>query len=109
MLERMTSRVFYLLTDQKSLMELSNQGISLENSVSYARTYEDRDGNSDKWLVNTFRLVVHHTWRYLIPYVTDLNSIDIQTGIIEATGETGAPTFKDLLVSTTPDNWVQSY
>ena len=108
-LERMTSRVFFLFTDQNSLMELSNQGISLENQVSYARSYEERDGNSEKWLVNTFRLIVHHTWRYLIPYVTDLNSISVSTGVIEASHDTGSPTFRDLVISTTPNTWIQSY
>ena len=109
LLERITSRVFFLFTDQTSLMELTNQGVSLENSVSYARSYEERDGNSEKWLVNTFRLIVHHTWRYLIPYVSDLNSVNITTGIIESSSDTGAPTFRDLVVSSTPDNWIQSY
>lgn len=109
MLERMTSRVFFLFTDQTSLLELSNQGISLENSVSYVRSYEDRDGNSEKWLVNTFRLTMHHTWRYLIPFVTDLNSMSVSVGVISTPTETGAPTFRDLICSSTENSWIQPY
>jgi len=108
-LERMTARVFFLFTDQISLFELTNQGVSLENSVSYARSYEERDGNADKWAVNTFRLTIHHTWRYLIPYVSDLNTLDLATGFIEVSGDTGAPTFRELIVSTTKDSWIQAY
>ena len=109
MLERMTARTFFIFTDQISLFELTDQGISLENSVSYARSYEERDGNSEKWVVNTFRLVIHHTWRYLIPYVTDLNTLNVSMGIIQDTHNTGAPSFHDLLASTTPDSWIQPY
>lgn len=109
MLERMTSRVFFLFTDQASLFELTNQGISLENAVSYARTYEERDGNSDKWAVNTFRLVIHHTWRYLLPYVDNLNTMSLSTGFINISNDTGAPTFRDLVISSTKDSYIQSY
>ena len=107
-LERMTARLYYMFTDQTILFELADQGISLENALSYTRTFEERDGNQEKWLVNTFRLVVHHTWRYLLPYVTDLNSTEITTGFIVETGVTGSPTFKDLLITPT-DNWIQDY
>ena len=109
MLERMTSRIFFLFTDQESLMELSNQGISLENSISYARSYEERDGNSEKWIVNTFNLKIHHTWKYLIPHVTDLNSMTISIGAISCPTETGAPTFKELLCHSTEPHWLQPY
>lgn len=108
-LERMTARVYHLFTNQESLYELSNQGMSFENAISYSRSYEERDGNSDKWIVHEFRLVIHHTWHYLIPHITDLNSINIRTKFIVDSKDTGAPTFKDILLSSTPDNWVQDY
>ena len=112
LLERMTARVYFLFTNQQSLYELTDQGVSLENAISYARSYEERDGNSDKWAINTFRLVVHHTWRYLIPYVTDLNTVDLFTGSIDTEftrTPTGAPTFQELMVSTTKESWIQPY
>jgi len=99
-LERMTSRTFFLFTDIQSLYELTSQGISLENTVSYVRTYEERDANGDKWIINTFRLTVHHTWRYLIPYVSDLNTLAITTGIIMDPGDVLAKGFEEVLVST---------
>jgi hypothetical protein len=111
-LDRMTSRTYFCFTARESLEALSDQGVTVENNVSYVRSTEDRDANSDKWFINSLRITVHHTWRYLIPYITDLNSLDLVVGAMEVPYEAGdVSSFKDLLYTTTmgQTTFVQDY
>lgn len=108
-LENMTKIVFFMFTDEASRFTLEEHGIIAENSASYARSVEERDDNGEKAYVNSFKLSVLHSWRYLEPYVQDLNTVGLNLGVLKSSGKTGGLTFSDLLFTKTELNVTQAY